>query len=194
MGKNENIVQDNTGHRPEDAIALLPRDVISPENADEYDWLYNSDTDEGMVQGCINCEKTTGIALWCSTLRRTAQTASHFRNIKPTKWRALSEIETGICDGMTYAQIKEKYPEEWDMRAKDKLTYRYPGGESYKDVIQRLEPVIFELERSSRPVFVIGHRAILRCLYGYFMGTPDQDIPHLDIPLHEVIKLSPGAY
>ncbi len=43
----------------------------------------------------------------------------------------------------------------------DKFRYRYPRGESYEDVIQRLEPVIFELERERRTVLVIGHQAVL---------------------------------
>jgi broad specificity phosphatase PhoE len=33
----------------------------------------------------------------------------------------------------------------------NKLTYRYPGGESYEDLVARLEPVIMELERSAPP-------------------------------------------
>ncbi len=50
---------------------------------------------------------------------------------------------------MSYEQIEEKYPDEYLARKKDKLRYRYPQGESYLDVVQRLEPVIFELESSS---------------------------------------------
>ncbi len=42
-------------------------------------------------------------------------------------------------------------------------------GESYKDVIERVERVIFELERTEAPVVVIAHQAVIRCLYGYFM-------------------------
>lgn len=68
---------------------------------------------------------------------------------------------------------------------------RYPQGESYVDVIERLEAVIFELERAKGPVLVIGHQAVLRCLYGYFLDTPLDEIPFLDIPLHTVIKLIP---
>jgi broad specificity phosphatase PhoE len=59
------------------------------------------------------------------------------------------------------------------------------------DVIERLEAVIFELERAKGPVLVIGHQAVLRCLYGYFLDTPLEEIPFLDIPLHTVIKLIP---
>lgn len=146
---------------------------------------------EFMVQ---QTEYRDGMKVWCSTLKRTMQTAAAFTNKQPMKWRALSEIEAGICDGLTYAEIKKKYPEEFAARARDKLCYRYPRGESYKDIIHRLEPVIFELEKESKPVLVIGHQAVLRCLYGYFMGIPQEKIPHLKFKLHEVTKLRPEAY
>lgn len=40
------------------------------------------------------------------------------------------------------------------------------------DVIQRLEPVIIEIERERECVCVVAHQAILRALYGYFMKIP----------------------
>ena len=43
---------------------------------------------------------------------------------------------------MTYEAIQEKYPKEFALRDQDKYHYRYPKGESYEDVVQRLEPVI----------------------------------------------------
>ncbi len=49
---------------------------------------------------------------------------------------------------------------------------RYPSGESYLDVIQRLEPVIIEIERERECVCVVAHQAILRALYGYFTKCP----------------------
>jgi broad specificity phosphatase PhoE len=42
--------------------------------------------------------------------------------------------------------------------------YRYPRGESYEDLIERLEPVIFELERLRNPVLIVAHQATLRCM------------------------------
>lgn len=42
--------------------------------------------------------------------------------------RNLDELYAGVCDGLTYAEIKEKYPEEFARRQEDKLTYRYPRG------------------------------------------------------------------
>ena len=133
------------------------------------------------------------ITVWTSTLRRTAQTASYLTK-HPIKHRALDEIDAGLCDGMTYAEIKANMPAEYEARKGDKFHYRYPRGESYEDVIQRLDPVIIELERQRRPVLVIAHQAILRAIYGYFMDRPPEEIPYIEIPLHTVIQLTPTAY
>ncbi len=40
------------------------------------------------------------------------------------------------------------------------------------DVIQRLEPVIIEMERERECVCVVGHQAILRAILGYFQNVP----------------------
>ena len=40
------------------------------------------------------------------------------------------------------------------------------------DVIQRLEPVIIEIERERECVVVVAHQAVLRALYGYFTKIP----------------------
>jgi broad specificity phosphatase PhoE len=85
-------------------------------------------------------------------------------------------------------------PDEFAARAQDKFRYRYPRGESYADVIQRLEPVIVELERQSSPVLIVAHRAVIRVLYGYLMGKPQDECPHLPVPLHTVIQLTPTEY
>lgn len=50
-------------------------------------------------------------------------------------------------EGMTYEEIEKQMPEEFEARKRDKLAYRYPRGESYLDLVQRLEPVIIEVER-----------------------------------------------
>jgi broad specificity phosphatase PhoE/predicted kinase len=131
--------------------------------------------------------------VWTSTLLRTKQTAAPL-GIEVGEWRALDEINAGECDGMTYAEIEAALPQEFAARKRDKLAYRYPRGESYQDVIQRLDRVIIELERYRTPVLVIGHRAVLRALYAYFQQLPRASVPHLDVPLHTVIKLTPTAY
>jgi broad specificity phosphatase PhoE len=49
------------------------------------------------------------------------------------------------------------------LRAANKYHFRYPRGESYRDVVERLEPMIMELERGD-DLLVISHQAVIRCL------------------------------
>ncbi|KAH7838959.1 hypothetical protein Vadar_033141 [Vaccinium darrowii] len=130
-------------------------------------------------------------SIWTSTLQRTIMTAGSIVGFPKIQWRALDEINAGVCDGMTYEEIKKNMPEE--SRKKDKLRYRYPRGESYLDVIQRLEPVIIELERQRAPVVVISHQAVLRALYAYFADRPLKEIPHIEMPLHTIIEIQMGV-
>mgnify|MGYP001401102941 CR=1 FL=1 len=132
-------------------------------------------------------------SIWTSTLQRTIQTATPLA--KPThELKVLDEIDAGICDGMTYEQIADQMPSDFARRKADKLTYRYPRGESYEDVIARLDPFILELERQQKPALIVSHQAVIRVLYGYLSGKERHEVPHLEVPLHTVIELTPRAY
>lgn len=131
------------------------------------------------------------IAVWTSSLRRTIETAQALPGAK-VAWRALDEIDAGTCDGMTYDEIRASLPNEADARGRDKFRYRYPRGESYQDLIERLEPVILELERARTPLLVVSHNAVARVLYGYLMELAPEVSPFHDVPLHTVIELQAG--
>lgn len=132
------------------------------------------------------------LTVWTSTLCRTQQTAESLP-YKQLQWKALDELDAGVCDGMTYEEIEEKYPDDFKARDDDKYEYRYPGGESYRDVVIRLEPIIMELERQEN-ILIVTHQAVLRCIYAYFMNVPQEESPWMSIPLHTLIKLEPRAY
>ncbi|AET39952.1 fructose-2,6-bisphosphatase Ecym_5179 [Eremothecium cymbalariae DBVPG len=132
------------------------------------------------------------LTVWTSTLVRTGETAQ-FLPYKQLQWKALDELDAGVCDGMTYEEIEKEYPEDFKARDEDKYEYRYRGGESYRDVVIRLEPIIMELERQEN-ILIITHQAVLRCIYAYFMNVPQQESPWVSIPLHTLIKLEPRAY
>jgi len=133
------------------------------------------------------------LTVWTSTLRRTGETARFLeQDIVP--WKQLDEIDAGICDGMTYEAIAASMPEEYEARAKDKYNYRYPRGESYSDIVHRLEPVIMELMRQKGPILIVSHQATLRVLYAYLTDLPPSACPKLMMPLHTLVQLTPKAY
>ncbi|XP_039272753.2 6-phosphofructo-2-kinase/fructose-2,6-bisphosphatase 1-like isoform X1 [Styela clava] len=132
------------------------------------------------------------LKVWTSQLSRTQVTAKHI-NVSSEQWKALNEISAGVCEGMTYEEIEKSMPEEFALRDQDKYHYRYPMGESYFDLVTRLEPVIMELERSEN-VLVICHQAVMRCILAYFLDKDENELPYLKCPLHSVLKLTPIAY
>ncbi|XP_011600942.2 6-phosphofructo-2-kinase/fructose-2,6-bisphosphatase 2-like isoform X1 [Takifugu rubripes] len=144
------------------------------------------------LRGFVEEHELSDLKVWTSQLRRTIQTAEEL-GVPYEQWKILNEIDAGVCEEMTYKMIEEKYPEEFAMRDSDKYNYRYPGGESYQDLVQRLEPVIMELERQGN-VLVICHQAVMRCLLAYFLDKSADDLPYIKCPLHVVLKLTPVAY
>ncbi|CAN6666742.1 fructose-2,6-bisphosphatase [Trichomonascus vanleenenianus] len=132
------------------------------------------------------------LTVWTSTLKRTQQTA-RFLEYPQLQWKALDELDAGVCDGLTYKEVEEQYPEDFRARDDNKFEYRYRGGESYRDVVARLEPVIMELERQDN-IMIVTHQAVLRCIYAYFMNVPQDRSPWMEVPLHTLIKLEPRAY
>ncbi|XP_050412213.1 6-phosphofructo-2-kinase/fructose-2,6-bisphosphatase isoform X3 [Patella vulgata] len=137
-------------------------------------------------------ENIPNLKVWTSQMKRTIQTAVKIDAPKE-HWKALNEIDAGICEGMSYEEIQERYPEDFALRDQDKFHYRYQSGESYQDLVARLEPVILELERQEN-VMVVCHQAVARCLLAYFQDKSSDDLPYLKVPLHTVIKLTPVAY
>ena len=51
------------------------------------------------------------------------------------RWKLLNEIDSGVCDDMTYEDIIKQMPDEYKRRDADKFRYRYPRGESYEDLV-----------------------------------------------------------
>ncbi|KAG1711204.1 6-phosphofructo-2-kinase/fructose-2,6-bisphosphatase 3 [Nymphon striatum] len=156
-------------------------------NLSERGWKYSK-----ALSTYIREQDLPNLRVWTSQLKRTIQTASKIKSLQE-RWKALNEIDAGICEELTYEEIQEKYPQQFAERDQNKFIYRYPRGESYEDLVTRLEPVIMELERQQN-VLVVGHQAVLRCLLAYFLDKNSEELPYIKVPLHTIIKLTPVAY
>lgn len=136
--------------------------------------------------------------VWTSMLKRSIQTAQYFddEEYDTKQMRMLDELNAGVMEGLTYSCISTQYPEEYRSRRADKLHYRYPGpgGEGYLDIINRLRPVIVELERMTDHVLLVGHRSVARVLLAYFRGLKREEVADLDVPLGMLYCLEPKPY
>ncbi|KAL2351219.1 6-phosphofructo-2-kinase/fructose-2,6-biphosphatase [Cryomyces antarcticus] len=136
--------------------------------------------------------------VWTSMLKRSIQTSQYFDDdeYEMKQMKMLDELNAGDMEGMTYDEIQTGHAEEYALRKQDKLHYRYPGagGEGYLDVINRLRPVIVELERMTDHVLLVGHRSVARVLLAYFKGLSREDVADLDVPLGTLYMLEPKPY
>ncbi|SMN20584.1 similar to Saccharomyces cerevisiae YIL107C PFK26 6-phosphofructo-2-kinase, inhibited by phosphoenolpyruvate and sn-glycerol 3-phosphate [Maudiozyma saulgeensis] len=136
--------------------------------------------------------------VWTSMRTRSIETAQYFNDEDYPKkeMKMLDELNAGDYEGMTYPEIQKYHADEFEKRQHDKLRYRYPGtaGESYMDVINRLRPVITELERIGDSALIVTHRVVARALLGYYMNLSVDVIANLDVPLHCVYCLETKPY
>lgn len=136
--------------------------------------------------------------VWSSMLKRGIQTAQYFcdEEFEVKQMRMLDELNAGYMEGLTYEEIRTKHGEEFERRRSDKISYRYPGpgGEGYLDVINRIRPVIVELERMTDHCLLVTHRSVARVLLAYFQGLKREDVADLDCPLGMLYQLEPKPY
>lgn len=78
----------------------------------------------------------------------------------------LTEMDVGECEGLTFAEMQERFPEfltAW--RSESSAAVRMPGGESLADVAERLDPFLAELrETSAQSVAVVSHNFVLKVI------------------------------
>lgn len=101
---------------------------------------------------------------------RTKQTASVFPpTIRHFARPELVQLNPGDCDGLSPQEILARWPEEIGPRKRDPYHHRYPRGESYHDLANRLWPAMLEMEREVSDLVIVAHESVLRVLCAYFM-------------------------
>jgi 6-phosphofructo-2-kinase len=135
------------------------------------------------------------ICIWTSMMPQAIQTAEPFPEDLYIKkqMKMLDDLNAGTMAGLSFDEIAVLHPAEFAARKRDKLLYRWPGlgGKGYVDVINRLRPVIMELERIQDHLLFVTHRAVVRVLLAYFLGLERDDLADMVIPKDSVFCLEP---
>lgn len=85
----------------------------------------------------------------------------------------LREIDTGRWEGLSSEEAKERYPEKYAERERDLVGYRFPGGESYRDLSEEVIPV-FEriLDAATGDILVVAHKGVNRVILAHCLDLP----------------------
>jgi broad specificity phosphatase PhoE/predicted kinase len=127
--------------------------------------------------------------IFTSTKERTRQMgaliARRQRDARVFQLPELDEIDSGICEGMSYEEIRTLHPEVYQARQREKYHYVYPGGESYAMLHQRvgkgLKKALYICGNAER-LMIVGHRAVNRTILSHFLYRPTQDVPYIYVP------------
>lgn len=210
------ISRNCTGYLPSQVafylqnIHIIPRKIyltLPAENSDSVEGILGGDspkmTEKGrhyaidLARYILSHDNNEDFMVLTGTAKVHAETSVHLRLHVPVYTTPLlNELRGGDLQLIKRSDIQKKHPDIYEARQKDKLHYRYPGvgGESYMDVIERVRPIIIELERQRKPVLLVCHLAVLRCIVAYFTGCEMEEIPNLSFKQHHIYELVPGPF
>jgi broad specificity phosphatase PhoE/predicted kinase len=127
--------------------------------------------------------------IFCSARKRTVQMAEIIahrqRETCVYALPELNEIDSGVCEGLSYREIEQLHPEVARARASEKYTYVYPGGESYAMLHERVGKGLKKglyISGNAERIMIIGHRAVNRTVLSHFLYRPTRDVPYIYMP------------
>ena len=142
-------------------------------------------------------EDFSTISFQCSPLLRARQTLQLARaemGLPPDEGRLddrLIEFTFGRWEGLTWPEVCAVDPGLAHAREADKWNFTPPGGESYAQLTQRLEPWLAEQRGAN---VVVSHGGVARALMAMIGGLPETRAPTADIWQGRVLVFSNGRF
>jgi probable phosphoglycerate mutase len=142
-------------------------------------------------------EDLSALSIQCSPLLRARQTlelAGAETGLLADKSRLddrLIEFTFGRWEGLTWPEVCAAEPDLARQREIDKWNFTPPGGESYEQLAQRLEPWLAEQRGAS---VVVSHGGVARALMALIGGLPKERAPTADIWQGRVLIFAAGRF
>ena len=117
--------------------------------------------------------------LLCSPLSRCVESAGIVGSalgLRPEAVPALREISLGEWEGLTVAEVRERFPGEYEARGRDLATFRPAGGESFADLGRRAWVAFEALSDFKSPQAIVAHGGVNRVLLCRILGMPLENL------------------
>ena len=117
-----------------------------------------------------------------SPLQRCVETAAILREThagaEPLRVEPrLIEMSYGDWEGRTIAELRATYGQAMTERERRGLDFHAPGGESPRDLQDRLRPWLDEIAADERDTLAIAHKGVMRALYALASGWDMREKP-----------------
>lgn len=114
-------------------------------------------------------------AVYSSDLKRalaTAELLSAERKAEVIACSELREVNYGVVEGLTFQEIRSRYPEVAELITNFNLRLEFPDGESFEGFIERVIKFLDRLEKHepSETILIVSHSGPLRTLVCHLLG------------------------
>jgi len=103
----------------------------------------------------------------------------------------LAEHDYGAWEGLTIAEIEERFPGQLALRRQQHWNFVVPGGESYALMARRVHEWLARQDLS-RIVVAVAHDMVSRVLRGLHLNLPSSEVLRLDHPHTRIYVLERG--
>ncbi|GBD11204.1 Phosphoserine phosphatase 1 [bacterium HR23] len=136
-------------------------------------------------------------ALYTSPLPRAVETAhilAGHLGLDPLPLPALAEMHLGEMDGLTIAELRQRYPLFMEAWRKDPAGVQVPGGESLPQVQERAWHAVEDLllRHPQETVVAVSHNFTILALLTRALGLPLSAIRRFHLDLGGVVVLATG--
>ena len=123
--------------------------------------------------------------LYSSPLKRTIETAkavNKYHNLPINIDENIIEINGGVFEGLNWDKVGEMYPEEHKVWVNQPHNFKIEGGESMKNVYERMKKAITAIvsENKGKTVAVVSHGCAIRNYLCYANKMPHEKICTLE--------------
>lgn len=120
-------------------------------------------------------------AVYCSDLSRarvSAEIIAGPHSLSPVVADSLRERNFGIWEGMSFDEIREKYPEEFNAWAGNPLRFSPMGGESTLEVRERIIKTLDRItaRHAGEGIAIVSHGGVNRIILCHVLGVPLENI------------------
>lgn len=123
-----------------------------------------------------------------SPLQRARRTAEIVHSAQTTPGALavladLREVDFGAWEGLTWAEVAERDPDNHRLWQQTRPHFTYPRGESRPDFLRRVQTAAREIPRDPGPTLAVLHKGVIKAVIAALTGIPYDEAVNLPVPL-----------
>lgn len=130
---------------------------------------------------------------FCSGLIRSRQTAELMGFASPVIIPGLEEMDAGDWDGLSFDEIRRRWPEYYERRGRER-SLPPPGGEEFGPASRRFLTAVKRAAALSRgDIIIVSHSSVIQTLLCTLEGRPFDCARDFELPYGSVTRLRADA-